>query len=100
MFVIRAHFLAADAPEGNVLKPSTDLSKMNPAFNSGGMDGSGNIGQCPRDRLIGKPVIDMKGPHNGYHGKIKDTNRPIAKVELNTGNKVITIDKEKLRGRK
>ena len=73
---------------------------MNPAMSGGGMVGSGNIGRGPRDRLIGVAVTVTKGPHKGYIGIIKDTNGPIARVELNTGNKVVTIDKEKLRRRK
>lgn len=73
---------------------------MNPAINQGGMVGSGNIGRGPRDRLIGVTVTVVKGPYKGYHGTIKDTNGPIARVELNAGNKVITFDKDKLRRRK
>ena len=80
----------------------TDLSKMNPALSggAGGMVGSGMMGRGPRDRLIGVSVMVIKGPSKGYVGTIKDTNGPHARVELLTGNKVITIDKEKLRRRK
>ncbi|KAI0311407.1 hypothetical protein OF83DRAFT_1271398 [Amylostereum chailletii] len=99
VFVTRARSLVSLAPKGNAMKPGTDLSKMNPAMNGGGMVGSGNIGRGPRDRLIGIFVTVVKGPNKGYNGTIKDTNGPIARVELNTGNKVITIDKEKLRRR-
>lgn len=74
---------------------------MNPAMaggaQGGGMVGSGNMGRGPRDRLIGKLVAIVKGPHKGYAGTVKDTNGPIARVELQTGNKVITIDKTKLK---
>lgn len=78
-----------------------DLTKMNPAVGvpTGGMVGSGNMGRGPRDRLIGAMVVIVKGPHKGYVGAVKDTNGPIARVELHAGNKVITIDKEKLRVR-
>lgn len=60
------------------------------------MVGSGNMGRGPRDRLIGITVTVVKGAHKGYIGSIKDTNGPIARVELHTGNKVITIEKDKL----
>ena len=72
---------------------------MNPAIAqpSGGMVGSGAMGRGPRDRHIGLTVMVVKGPHKGYAGTIKDTNGNIARVELRTGNKVISIDKEKLR---
>lgn len=81
---------------------ATDLSKMNPAMTggAGGMVGSGNIGRGPRDRLIGVTVTVTKGPNKGYIGTIKDTNGPIARVELVTGNKVISIEKVKLMRRK
>ncbi|KAH9903261.1 transcription elongation factor Spt5 [Cubamyces lactineus] len=102
VFVTRARSLASLAPKGNIMKlGNTDLSKMNPALSggAGGMVGSGNIGRGPRDRLIGVSVMVIKGPSKGYVGTIKDTNGPHARVELLTGNKVITIDKEKLRRR-
>lgn len=71
---------------------------MNPALvpPSGGMVGSGNMGRGPRDRHIGATVVVVKGPYKGYAGTIKDTNGPVARVELRTGNKVISIDKDKL----
>ena len=82
---------------------STDLSKMNPAMSGGaqgGMVGSGNMSRGPRDRLIGVSVTIVKGPQKGYAGTIKDTNGNIARVELLSGNKIIMIDKEKLKRRK
>jgi len=98
VFVTRARSLTSLAPK-NVLKPGApDLSKMNPAVGAvsvGGFAGSGSRG--PRDRLIGTHIIIIKGTFKGYIGIIKDTNGNQARVELNTGNKVITIDKEKLK---
>lgn len=87
------------APKGNLVKNSMDLTKMNPAMAAptGGMVGSGNMGRGPRDRLIGATIIIVKGPHKGYAGAVKDTNGPIARIELLAGNKVITVDKDKLR---
>lgn len=98
VFITRTRSLASLAPKGNVVKPGADLSKMNPAMvaPSGGMVGSGAMGRGPRDRDIGTTVMVVKGPHKGYVGTIKDTNGPIARVELRTGNKIIMIDKEKL----
>lgn len=102
VFVTRTRSLASVAPKGNLVKASTDLSKMNPALAvpTGGMVGSGNMGRGPRDKLIGVTVNIIKGPHKGYIGTVKDTNGPIARVELSTVNKVITIEKEKLKRRK
>ncbi|KAF7362025.1 Transcription elongation factor SPT5 [Mycena venus] len=102
VFVARARSLVSLAPKGNLAKaPGMDLSKMNPALvpPTGGMVGSGNMGRGPRDRLIGVTVTIVKGPYKGYVGAIKDTNGPIARVELHTGNKVVPVDKEKLKRR-
>ncbi|KAJ6593750.1 hypothetical protein B0H19DRAFT_1091862 [Mycena capillaripes] len=104
VFVTRARSLVSLAPKGNLAKApgaSIDLSKMNPALvpPSGGMVGSGSMGRGPRDRLIGVTVTIVKGPYKGYVGAIKDTNGPIARVELHTGNKVVPVDKEKLKRR-
>jgi transcription elongation factor SPT5 len=98
VFVTRVRSLASQAPKGNIVREGADLSKMNPAMiaPTGGMVGSGAMIRGPRDRDIGTTVTAVKGPHKGYTGTIKDTIGPIARVELRTGNKVITIEKEKL----
>ena len=90
--------LASQTPKGNIFQVSADLSKMNPVMITPmvGMVGSGAMGCGPRDRDIGTMVTVVKGPHKGYTGTIKDTNGPIARVELQTGNEVIMIEKEKL----
>ncbi|KAG6809599.1 hypothetical protein H0H92_015601 [Tricholoma furcatifolium] len=101
VFVTRARSLASIAPKGNILRPGTDLSKMNPSIGApmGGMVGSGAMGRGPRDRDIGLTVCVVKGPHKGYVGTIKDVNGTIARVELRTGNKVVSLEKDKLRER-
>ncbi|KAG6860531.1 hypothetical protein C0995_010102 [Termitomyces sp. Mi166 len=101
VFVTRARSLASIAPKGNLLRPGTDLSKMNPTIGApiGGMVGSGAMGRGPRDRDIGLTVCVVKGPHKGYVGTIKDVNGTIARVELRTGNKVVSLEKDKLRER-
>src|SRR5204862_5936557 len=104
VFVTRARSLASLAPKGNIAKATgTDLSKMNPALaggvTTGGMVGSGIIGRGPRDRLIGVSVAITKGPQKGLIGTIRDTNGPYARVELSTTNKIVTVDKAKLKRR-
>ncbi|KAI5117912.1 hypothetical protein M0805_003604 [Coniferiporia weirii] len=100
VFVSRARSLVSLAPKGNVPKPgAVDLTKMNPALSGGaggGMVGS-QMSRGPRDRMIGVRVVVIKGPQKGYQGIVKDTNGPIARVELQVSNRIITIDKEKLR---
>ncbi|KAF8558684.1 transcription elongation factor Spt5 [Imleria badia] len=98
VFVTRARSLASLAPKGNLVKPGTDLGKMNPHVAggaTGGMVGSA-MARGPRDRDIGALVTVVKGPQKGYIGIIKDTNGNLARVELHTGNKIITIDKQKI----
>ena len=61
----RARSLVSLAPNGNIIRPGTDLSKMNPALSgggaiTGGMVGSG-MGHGMRDRLIGVTVTVVKG---------------------------------------
>lgn len=98
VFVTRARSLVSVAPKGTLVKPGTDLSKMNPTMvaPTGGMVGSGSMGRGPRDRHIGLTVTVVKGAQKGYVGTIKDTNGSIARVELRTGNKIISIEKDKL----
>lgn len=95
--------LVSQAPKGNLLKPgSVDTTKMNPTLNGGavgGMVGS-QMFRGPRDRLIGVSVSVKQGPYKAHIGVIKDVNGTIARVELQTGNKVITVDKQKLWRRK
>ena len=54
--------LASQAPKGNIVWASADLSKMNPAMiaPTGGMVGSGAMGRGPRDRDIGTTVTVVK----------------------------------------
>ncbi|KZT26128.1 transcription elongation factor Spt5 [Neolentinus lepideus HHB14362 ss-1] len=101
VFVTRARSLASLAPRGNLLKAGTDLSKMNPAMSGGaggGMVGSA-MGRGPRDWVIGLSVSVIRGTYKGYVGTIKDTNGPVARVELHTNNKIITIERDKLKAR-
>lgn len=83
------------------MKLPNDLTKMDPtrAAPTGGMVGSGAMGRGPRDRDIGTKVIVKGGSHKGYIGTIKDTNGLIARVELSSGNKLISIEKDKLEER-
>lgn len=100
VFVTRARSLVSVAPKGRSAGP--DLSKLNPAIAVpiGGMVGSGMMGKGPRDRLLGVTVQVTQGQFKSYVGIIKDVNGQMARVELQTQNKVITIDKEKLKRKK
>lgn len=97
VFVTRARGLVSVAPKGRSAGP--DLSKLNPAIAvpAGGMVGSGNMGKGRKDQLIGVIVQVCQGQFKSYMGIIKDVNGQTARVELQTQNKVITIDKDKLK---
>ena len=76
-----------------LIYPKTNPAPVAP---TGGMVRSGNVGHSPRDRHIGLMATVVKEPHRSCVGTTKDTNRPIARVKLWTGNKVTMIDEEKL----
>ena len=106
VFVTRTRSLASLAPKGTAPKPGLNLGVMNPALSGGagsqqqgGMVGSQAF-RGPRDYLVGVNVIVAKGPQKGLVGIVKDTNGQMARVELQVGNRVITIDKQKLKRKK
>jgi transcription elongation factor SPT5 len=96
IFVARCRSLAPIAPKGGSKPGAMDLTKMNPAV-AGGQGGAPSMSKGPRDRLIGVRIKIIKGTQKGYQGVIKDVNGLQCRVELSTNNRIITIDKEKLR---
>lgn len=107
IFVTRTRSLASLAPKGNAPKNAVmNLGTMNPALSggAGGQQQGGMVGsqafRGPRDFLVGVHVVVVKGPQKGLVGIVKDTNGPVARVELQVGNRVITIDKQKLKRKK
>lgn len=98
VFVTRARSLVSLAPKQSLIVPKTgsDLSKMNPALAMPAVSAAAMGSRGPRDRSIGTFVQVIRGPHKGYVGRIRDTNGNIARVELTTRNKLITIEKDKL----
>ncbi|KAI8068046.1 hypothetical protein BC940DRAFT_256470 [Gongronella butleri] len=59
----------------------------------GGFYGRGRGG---RDNLVAKTVRVTQGPHKGYVGIVKETTEAMARVELHTNCKIISVDKAKL----
>lgn len=96
VFLTRTRQLRPRAPRGMV---KADLSKQNPALNSGLGNGQQAVGGAisnlrrpgGRDPLVGKTVAVIKGQWKTYRGIIKDTNGPTARVELHSISKVLTI---------
>jgi transcription elongation factor SPT5 len=97
VFVTRARNLISTVPRNVQKQGVLDLTKQNPAVNgqNGGAVGS-DMFRGPKDRLIGLPVTIVKGPMKSIIGIIKDTNGNIARVELATSSRIISVDKSKL----
>lgn len=96
IFVTRCRSLEPIAPKGGIKTTAPDLTKMNPALASA-QGGAPSMTRGPRDRLVGVLVVVVKGPNKGFIGTIKDVNGDHCRVEVHTQNKIITIEKEKLR---
>lgn len=74
---------------------------LNPTGTPMGPPGAPNLygaaGAAPRREVArGAHVTVIKGNHKGYKGIIKDLNGMLARVELHTNNKTITIERTKL----
>lgn len=100
IMVTRAINVTTVATSGSKLanRSAPDLSRMNPALQKSGMNGTGmpppkTFG---RDRLVGKTVTIRKGPYKGLLGIVKDTTDVIARVELHSVSKVVPVEKENL----
>lgn len=99
VFIARSRSLISLAPKGTLPKAGTiDLTKINPHVLLATPESTGSF-SGKRDNLIGAPVAIVQGTHKGYNGRIRDTNGPIARVELQATNKVVIVDKSKLRRR-
>ncbi len=99
VFVVRnTNVTSVVAKGGRVNNAGPDLTKMNPARNTG-TNGSATMAPpkaIGRDKLIGKTVTVRKGPYKGLLGIVKDTTDDSARVELHTKNISITIPKDTL----
>ena len=74
--------------------PTTDLSKMNPAVMGKPSPSAMAPPQRPgRDALLGKMVHINKGTYKGHRAIVKDTTAGEARLELQTKNKTINVNK-------
>ena len=104
VFVTYARSLGSIVPRGTKAagpgQPGFDPSRMNPNIMgpNGGMGPPAAPAGAPRGRevAVGLAVTVIKGNHKGYKGIIKDLNGPLARVELHTNMKTITIERNKL----
>lgn len=97
VFVTYAKSLGSVAPRTVSTKFSGDLTKMNPDMTTpGGMTGATPMVNRGREVALGQNVVVIKGNHKGLKGIIKDLNGPLARVELHTRMRTITIERNKL----
>ncbi|WFD00918.1 transcription elongation factor spt5 [Malassezia yamatoensis] len=93
VFLARARQVEPLAPT-NVKAQSTDLSKLNPAMANPGAEGGANAvapRRGGRDVFAGRHVAIVRGPYKTYRGIIKDTTGDMARVELHTMSKILTV---------
>lgn len=98
VFVTNAKSLGSVAPRTLSNKFSADLTRMNPEMNAMPSAAPTPTPMVSRGRevALGLNVIVIKGNHKGYKGIIKDLNGPLARVELHTRMRTITIERNKL----
>lgn len=89
----RTRSLAPLAPKTS---SSTDLSKMNPALAARATNGSsastnGFNRRGGRDVLAGKNVAVIKGQYKTHRGIIKDTQGNMARVEMHTTGRILSL---------
>lgn len=98
LWVTRCMNVVTVASKANVTQPTgPDFTKMNPSLK--GQNGANPMAPPPRvgrDRLIGQHVHIRKGPYKGHKGLVKDTTASSARIELQSKNKVINIEKQDL----
>ena len=82
------------AKGGRITAPTTDFSKMNPALLGKPSQNAMAPPQRPgRDPLQGKMVHINKGTYKGHRAIVKDTTAGEARLELQTQNKTINLNK-------
>ncbi|WFD21101.1 transcription elongation factor spt5 [Malassezia caprae] len=92
LFLVRASYVEPLAPTS--VRPKTDLSQMNPALRALDADGGANASgprRGGRDIFVGKSVAIVRGPYKTYRGIIKETTGGMARVELHTTSKILTV---------
>ncbi|PKI85165.1 Spt5p [Malassezia vespertilionis] len=93
LFIVRSNQVEPLAP--TAVKSSTqDLSRMNPALAEPSTEGGANAiaaRRGGRDIFAGRHVSIVRGPYKTYRGIIKDTTGGMARVELHTMSKILTV---------
>ena len=96
VFVTYARSLSSTAPKGAAARPKSH--QLNPdLFGKAPMPPPQAGASMRRDGRIHRKVSVTKGAFKGYAGVIKDVTGVMARVELHTNSKVITINIEGLK---
>lgn len=99
VFVTYARSLSSTAPKGAAARPKSH--QLNPdLFGKAPMPPPQAGASLRRDGRIHRKVSVTKGAFKGYAGVIKDVTGVMARVELHTNSKVITINIESLKEQK
>ncbi|KAL2755669.1 hypothetical protein ACRALDRAFT_1043232 [Sodiomyces alcalophilus JCM 7366] len=98
VFVTRAgNVTTVAAKGGRVTSSGPNLDQMNPAMKRN-PSGAENKMLPPktfgRDRALGQTVIIRRGGYKGLLGIVKDTTDTMARVELHTKSKTVSVPKE------
>ena len=99
IFIVRTRNLEPLAPKSVSAKKSDsrDLSKLNPALANATGGGANDVRVegvkrfGGRDIYQGKHVAIVKGPYKTYRGIIKETNGNMARIELQSVSKPVTV---------
>lgn len=87
--------LTAGVSGGVCVQPLGNISKPMASSSSSGGSGASFAAFSGRS-LLNKTVTIVGGPHKGYVGFVKQINDGIARVELHTNSKVISVPADKL----
>ena len=69
---------------------------MNPALQMRPGQGAMAPPRAGPDRLIKKRIKITRGPYKGHRGLVKDTTSEVARIELESKNKTVNVEKEYL----
>lgn len=92
LFIARANNVEPLAPTS--VRQRTDTTRLNPALKALDADGGANAAaprRGGRDIFAGKHVAIVRGPYKTYRGIIKETTGGVARVELHTMSKILTV---------
>jgi transcription elongation factor len=97
VFVVNPRTLISAASK--TARIATDLTKLNPEISQHVPAGSGVAlqGRKFRDPLQDMPVVIVKGINKSRVGLIKDVNGEVCRVELQSTNQTVTVNKSALK---